>query len=1164
MGQGGGGLLRAVGAVIAIIVNVYFPGAGIWVFAAFNVGATAVDQREARKQARNAYNASLQDRLLVLRATTVPLYIAFGRVRVGGVMVYAESTGALKDTLQMVVALLPGHEIDGIEQIFVGEYDCSARDGDGYVTAGQFFKAIGEVIYTFESFNATGSATQAVTLSIVPDTGTVTAYVLAVGIDGTTFSLPIVSVIGAVVTLDSTGFNSSDTIQVQFRHTTSITALRIREHLGSPSQTADTDLVAASDGIWTTDARGRERPYLYLQYKFDEDIFSAVGDPSQATAVIRGALLYDPRSTFTQWSRNSILQIRWYLTNILGFGVDDSEIDDDLCSASADVSDEQIIVNSNDQADPTAWQTMLTDASTFGLWTNEADFPLPLDNLSGITALNGGVFSIEGPYPLSGSYAERHLKVVNTSGSFSEYIAVAGITGFADGRVRIRFGWPNPVQGVGIIFRVNNFNGGDLFDGYRVQLDSGTVRLFMWNQASHSQIGIATGLADPGTLIAPLDTNTLECVFNGSNFEVFLNGVSLFTSSDSTYLATGDIRLLQFCNPASACPPLFDVLGIAIGDEGSVFVQPRYTGDGLLSTEANRLDNLQILETACGGRVVWSQGLFRILAGAYRTPEITLTTADLTDADDLSVMNQIPSKDLFNTVRGVHVSPMQKWQAVDYAEVSDAGMISDDGGEAIETDYALPMTTDTIMAQRLALQVLRQARAVPATQLCFNMVAYPLTSGDTVALDIPELNLDGVFLIIDRSFSLEKLVTLSMIPTDPSHFDWDASLATPVQATPTAVLPTPGVVLAPTNVAILTDDTTALVNADGTVIQRLYITWDQSTEAQVLNGGRTEVQYKKVDEVNWSNSATYHGDAIDAYASPVNDDSFYAARVRFVTSRNNASQWGYSDAEQTNTGFTGAPATPTGLARAVIGASSNRYSWSMSAVPKNLKGFILRYQSGATITWASGTDIAAPVIQPKVGSTYYLDSNVPSDGVFSFEVRSVDTSGNVSATGSQLNNQTLGKTGVGVSDLTEHAITDDTNGGTYITITDDRDYWGAAIDTITLTPAYNARAKVSLTGVIRRTDTSGLPIDRESGALIKLSTETIAATADRSWFTILSFINIPASGNKEQGVTLERFFDLTAATAYTFELYMRKDDTAGNGVSSLYGGRFRVELSTRT
>lgn len=127
--------LRLIGGV----VSVAFPGYGTAIGVALNVAASDRERRYMNREADRAFEASLRDRDVVVRGADVVGDIAYGRVgRVGGVLVYAESTGALKEEMQICVALSPIHEIDAIERVFIGDVEVGTLDANGWVTDGYF------------------------------------------------------------------------------------------------------------------------------------------------------------------------------------------------------------------------------------------------------------------------------------------------------------------------------------------------------------------------------------------------------------------------------------------------------------------------------------------------------------------------------------------------------------------------------------------------------------------------------------------------------------------------------------------------------------------------------------------------------------------------------------------------------------------------------------------------------------------------------------------------------------------------------------------------------------------------------------------------------------------------------------------------------------------
>jgi hypothetical protein len=116
-------------------------------------------------------------------------------------------------------------------------------------------------------------------------------------------------------------------------------------HLGDPADTTQPfpRLVTDLPARWGSTDLIRGVAKVHLRIKLDPNKFPS-GMPNPKF-VIRGALLFDPRSSTTGYSNNAALASRFYATldrNKGGFGIPAAEIDDTLVIAAANVSDENV------------------------------------------------------------------------------------------------------------------------------------------------------------------------------------------------------------------------------------------------------------------------------------------------------------------------------------------------------------------------------------------------------------------------------------------------------------------------------------------------------------------------------------------------------------------------------------------------------------------------------------------------------------------------------------------------------------------------------------------------------------------------------------------------------------------------------------------------------
>lgn len=90
----------------------------------------------------------------------------------------------------------------------------------------------------------------------------------------------------------------------------------VRKHLGTPTDTADSTLLAECSAYWSTDHLLRGFAYTVVKVHLGFEEFQS-GLP-QIAVVIKGKKLYDPRTSTTYWSSNPALCIYDYLTSEYG------------------------------------------------------------------------------------------------------------------------------------------------------------------------------------------------------------------------------------------------------------------------------------------------------------------------------------------------------------------------------------------------------------------------------------------------------------------------------------------------------------------------------------------------------------------------------------------------------------------------------------------------------------------------------------------------------------------------------------------------------------------------------------------------------------------------------------------------------------------------------
>lgn len=337
-----------------------------WVIAiAATVAYGDYTQRKAKARARNAANASAKDRELMIRSAVAPRRIVYGRDKISGPIVYMQSTGPKKEFLHLVVALA-AHECDAVEEIYFNDILLPARDGDGFVTSGEFMGSDSTTIATHEgTTDGSGGLTLPTAAELIQSVWTET------GSGDTYEQTPIVGYSHTPGSSTITGLPADTLLKVLYTSIIPGTAkARVRVYLGGSGQAADPDLITESGGLWTADHIGAGICYIYARLEYDTDVYGSIGVPN-ISAVVRGKKVFDPRDDTTAWSNNSALCLADYLKSYEGMRATDAEVPDDEVIAAANICDEDIDLTEGDS--PNLTQKRYTTDLSFTTETSPRD-----------------------------------------------------------------------------------------------------------------------------------------------------------------------------------------------------------------------------------------------------------------------------------------------------------------------------------------------------------------------------------------------------------------------------------------------------------------------------------------------------------------------------------------------------------------------------------------------------------------------------------------------------------------------------------------------------------------------------------------------------------------------------------------------------------------------
>lgn len=213
--------------------------------------------------------------------------------------------------------------------------------------------------------------------------------------------------------------------------------------------------------------------------------------------------------------------------------------------------------------------------------------------------------------------------------------------------------------------------------------------------------------------------------------------------------------------------------------------EKRYTCNGALSLGETHGRNISDILSSCIGRLSKVNGKWRITAGAYETPSITLTDDDIIGPVVMST--SLSRSERFNTVRGVFGSDSSnKYREMEFKQVTSATYVTRDNGETISRSISLPMTTSDYMAQRIGIKMLNQGNQQTTVTLPVRWTGLKVAVGSGVNLTLSKFGWSSkVFRCVgwkmgggDSPFELVLKEDSSSAWSDPAVGDYTTVTAT--------------------------------------------------------------------------------------------------------------------------------------------------------------------------------------------------------------------------------------------------------------------------------------------------------------------------------------------------------------------------------------------------
>lgn len=512
------------------------------------------------------------------------------------------------------------------------------------------------------------------------------------------------------------------------------------------------------------------------------------------------------------------------------------------------------------------------------------------------------------------------------------------------------------------------------------------------NVAQNLQIGNAAPRILTGTRVTVSSTGTLPAGLSAAT-----NYFGILLTDFLIRLATslGNARLGVYINLGDAGTGIHSI---------NVNAEPRYTANGIIDTSVDRQSIIQGLLSAMGGYAVCSGGVWGIYAAVWRSASVGFDEDDL--RGPIEVQTLISGQEAFNQVKGTFQDPFSLWQTTDLPQIENSTYVADDNGEIVWKDVAFAYTISAVMGQRLMKIELERMRQELTVTLQLNLAGMQVKPPDNIELSNTRwgwsdkiFELQSWALRFDDDNGVPRPgVDMMGRETASGVFDWDSGSETRVDLAPNTGLPDPFKVAAPQGLTLASGTDELDIRLDGTVFSRILVSWTQSSNQFVIDGGSVEVQYKKSAVSVWNKAAPVPGDQTFTYILDVQDGALYDVRARFINSIGVASDktdpW-----QSTITSYMviGKEQPPSDVPSLTVVQNGTSVVMAGGAIADlDVGSFEFRYGGGSAL-WETATFIEAPHAQPTLGGfSASCTTAAIGAGTWKFFVKARDTSGNYS------------------------------------------------------------------------------------------------------------------------------------------------------------------------
>ena len=469
---------------------------------------------------------------------------------------------------------------------------------------------------------------------------------------------------------------------------------------------------------------------------------------------------------------------------------------------------------------------------------------------------------------------------------------------------------------------------------------------------------------DPRTGATAWSDNPALCIRDYLSHPIYGRGIAAASLGDEDFIAEANY---------------YDELVTVLDETGESIQHKRYTCNGVVNTDNPFMDNLSALRTCCRGWVVWSAGIYTLRSDKPDAAQFDFNETNIIGAWQVSPGSK---SRIYNRVRCSFFNQDENWEE-SKTIVASNNFLADDNGVILESDIRLPFTSTITRARILSQFYLKQSRQPITASFTASLEALQVEPGDIVSIThrTPGWNAK-LFRVHSMELKYEDVVEIVVGEYDTSVYTFD--LETP-PAFPDTGLPDPFNAAPPSNLQLASGTDHLMVAGDGTVITRIYASWDSPPSAFVRE---YELAYKLSSGQGYTvtrSSERQH------YITGISDGASVDVRVRSIYASGSKSEW----VEVTGylvIGKTAAPAAPTSFSFASLRDYTREFSWTVNTTDLDAAGYKIRFSTNLTDEWGAMTPLHVGLLTASPWETNLLNA-----GTYRFAIKTVDTSGNESA-----------------------------------------------------------------------------------------------------------------------------------------------------------------------